>query len=200
MIHPLTDHKIVVFYDVEHTSWEGFRESGWDLPGKFMEIVQIGAVRIDVADDWRELGVFSTYVRPIRNPTLSNYFMDLTGITQQRVDTEGRSFPDAINLFTEFINGENAPVASHGVDHKVIALNCDYTGISVPYIFERAINLRPWVATKMGVREGRYTSADLPHKLGFEHDGPGHDALVDARTVAAAIKHLTKADPDNFEP
>jgi inhibitor of KinA sporulation pathway (predicted exonuclease) len=194
MINPLTDHKVVVFYDVEHTSWKGFRESGWDMPGKFMEIVQIGAVRIDVADDWQELGVFSAYVKPIRNPTLSDYFTDLTGITQQSVDTEGHSFPDAMDLFMEFMNGEDAPVASHGVDHEVIALNCDYTGISVPSIFEGAINLRPWIANRMDVREGKYTSADLPQKLGLEHDGPAHDALGDARAVAATIMHLTKVD------
>jgi inhibitor of KinA sporulation pathway (predicted exonuclease) len=192
--NPLADHMTVVFYDLEYTSWKGFRESGWDMPGKYMEVVQIGAVRIDMLDDWNEINAFSAYVKPVRNPILSAYFTDLTGITQNHVDGEGHSFPDAMDLFMEFLHIDTAQLASHGPDHDIIALNCGYTGITCPESFERSINLRPWVMNTIGVHEAKYTSSELPEALGLEHDGKAHDALGDARAVAAVLRHLSEPD------
>ena len=49
------DRDTVVIYDLEWTSWPGFLDSNWTLPGKHREILQIGAVRLDVAAGFAEL-------------------------------------------------------------------------------------------------------------------------------------------------
>ena len=38
--------KIIIF-DLEWTSWPGFLESEWVMPGKHRKIIQIGAVKLD---------------------------------------------------------------------------------------------------------------------------------------------------------
>jgi inhibitor of KinA sporulation pathway (predicted exonuclease) len=70
-----------IIADLEYTSWECALESGWSAPGQFREIVQIGAVRVDAGDGFAEMAHFSMLVRPTINPELSDYFVTLTGIT-----------------------------------------------------------------------------------------------------------------------
>ena len=82
---PLGDARILVVYDLEFTSWPGFLEVGFKAPGKYPEIVEIGALRVDRRHGYRELDAFACYVRPRINPDLSGYFTRLTGITQQMV-------------------------------------------------------------------------------------------------------------------
>ena len=72
---------MIIIADLEYTSWEGALESGWSAPGQFREIVQIGAVRVDAGDGFVEMAHFSMLVRPTINPELSDYFVTLTGIT-----------------------------------------------------------------------------------------------------------------------
>ena len=182
----------MVFYDLEYTSWKGYRESGWDLPGKYMEIVQIGAVRVDLTDNWLEMDAFSIFVKPVRNPLLSDYFIDLTGITQNQISEQGRDFPEALASFMEYLSHDDAQMASHGPDHEVVALNCQLNGIPVPERLEGAINIRPWVMSKINLAETKYTSGELPQVLGLAHDGKAHDALGDARAVAAVYQHLNE--------
>ena len=189
-INQLRSAKSVVVYDTEYTTWEGFRESGWDMPGKHMEIVQIGAVRVAPDDGWREQDTYSTLVVPKLNPELSDYFIELTGIDQQAIDKWGRPFPDALTEFVEFVEAGESVLASHGPDHEVIALNCLFSNIGLPQIFHGATNLRPWISDCLGVVEGYYTSSELPDVVGIDHEGSAHDALADSRAIAAIVRHL----------
>jgi len=59
-----------VIADLEYTSWEGALERGWDRPGEFREIVQIGAVKVQRSDSLRESDSFMVLVAPTLNPVL----------------------------------------------------------------------------------------------------------------------------------
>lgn len=187
---PLNIRGRAVFYDVEYTSWKGYRESNWSMPGKFMEIVQIGAVRVDFDDDWCEVDSFEVYIQPRLNPELSDYFIDLTGITQEKIDTQGVSFEDGLTAFVDYISTDGSGVASHGPDHEVIELNCEFNKLELPSLFRSAVNLRPWIANQVGVAEARYTSSDLPGVVGVTHTEAAHNGLSDARAVASVLKLL----------
>ena len=65
-------------------------------------------------------------VKPRLNPTLSQYLVDLTGITQQEVDEEGVTLGDALRQFYVFCGGAWSnflPTASFGGDHEVLLEN-----------------------------------------------------------------------------
>ena len=68
-----------------------------------MEVVQIGAVRLDAARDFAETACFDVLVVPRINRLLSDYFIELTGITQQAVDSDGMAFADALAAYGAFL-------------------------------------------------------------------------------------------------
>ena len=115
---------MLVVADLEYTSWEGALEGGWSEPGQFREIVQIGAVRLDAGDGYAELADFSVLGRPTINPELSDYFTDLTGITNAVIARDGTDLADALGDFAVFV-GEDI-VLSHGHDDAVIADECAF--------------------------------------------------------------------------
>ena len=185
-------HGTVVVFDLEWTTWEDFWKHDWDLPGKYPEIVQIGAVKLNAADGLDEIADFQTLVRPAHNPALSDYFIDLTGITQARVDGEGIPFPQALAAFTDFIGNDPTDTASWGDDAEMIERNCALSGTPVPAVFARNINLKPPVLEIIGEKGKFAFSSDLPAVLGLPSEGAAHDALGDARSIAAALRHLRK--------
>lgn len=173
----------VVVYDLEYTTWEGARERHWSGPGEHREIVQIGAVRLDV--DFRERAALSLVVRPRINPVVSDYFVRLTGIDQGQVDA-GIDIGEALDRLVAFA-APDLMLLSNGSDAEVIAENCRLAGLADPFVGRtRDVHLELMAAT--GDRDT--LSADLPRLLGLEAAGRGHDALVDARNVAAALALL----------
>lgn len=182
------DRDTVVIYDLEWTSWPGFQDSNWVLPGKHREILQIGAVRLDVAGGFAELAAVDILVQPRINPRLSEFIVDLTGLTQARIDRDGVPFADALAGFTAFIG--DAALASWGSDGNVIAENCELWGLAQPSCFAGGLDIRTRVSMHFGFDGPRVSSSDLPNRLGFSIEGRAHDALFDARCVAAALARL----------
>jgi inhibitor of KinA sporulation pathway (predicted exonuclease) len=182
------DRDTVVIYDLEWTSWPGFLDSNWTLPGKHREILQIGAVRLDVAAGFAELAAVDILVRPRINSDLSPFIIDLTGLTQDRIDRDGVPFADALTGFSAFVG--DAEIASWGPDGDVIAENCDLAGLARPPWFARGRDIRTPVSTHFGFAGPQVASSDLPNRLGLAVEGRAHDALFDARCVAAALARL----------
>jgi len=98
-----------VIFDTEYTTWKGCNENGWHGNQK-KEIVQIAALK--VSDNLEVIDTFNILCRPVVNPVLSDYFINLTGITNEEVSAEGVSFAEAYARFTEF-TGDNT-CFSHG--------------------------------------------------------------------------------------
>ena len=182
----------VIIFDLEWTTWPDFWKYDWKLPGKYPEIVQIGAVKLAAPQGFTETASFDALVRPARNPILSDYFIDLTGITQEMVDRDGVPFADALAAFAAFI-GAAADIASNGNDSEIVIENCGLSGIPVPACFGRSIDLHADLSRLVGVAEKSFFSAHLPELLGLPAEGAAHDALADARAIAAALRHLHAA-------
>ena len=89
-----------VVFDTEYTSWKGCQENGWH-DGQKKEIVQVGAIK--VSDKLEILGSFSVLCKPSINPVLSDYFVDLTHITNAQVKKDGKSFREIYDRFTKFV-------------------------------------------------------------------------------------------------
>jgi len=77
----IRDHAIV--FDLEFTAWQGSVAHRWSRPGEFTELVQIGAVKVDVAS-LNVVDEITVLVRPRINPVLSDYLVELTGSPMTR--------------------------------------------------------------------------------------------------------------------
>ncbi|MFT5182461.1 MAG: inhibitor of KinA sporulation pathway (predicted exonuclease) [Alphaproteobacteria bacterium] len=171
---------------MEYTSWEGALARGWSGPDEHREVVQIGAVRLDAGDGFRETDELDVLVRPLRNPELSGYFVALTAITNDRLAADGTDLTAALDALAVFADG--APLHSNGDDCAVVLENCALIDIDNPVPQASWFDIAPALQGLLG-RAG-VGSAEIPALLGLPAPGPAHDALADARAIAAGLRHL----------
>ena len=187
----------VVVFDLEYTAWEGSRERSWSGDWEHREIVQIGAVLVDAAAGFEQIDSFNRFIKPIRNPLLSNYFTALTGIDQTTVDNEGTLFVEAYSEFVQFV-GDVEVLFANGTDGEVLRENCKLNNMG--YVFERGriINIRSKIASEVSERVGQkynfIDSCDLIDVLGCSTstDDSGHNALADAKKIVFALRELRR--------
>lgn len=182
-----------VLFDMEWTTWPGFLDSGWSLPGKHCEVIQIGAVRF-ASGDYRETASFEAMIKPIKNPVLSRFCTDLTGITNQRLDEEGIDLSQAVDAFGRFCIGARA-IGAYGDDANILAANIRMNGLSVPRYLMDTIDLQ------RALVEARYVpsspipaSSQLPEFFGLSSPGRPHDAQDDARCLLMALAQLSERE------
>lgn len=186
----MTDDRYLVVFDLEYTSWRGYLESGWKMPGKHREIVQFGAVKLALERDYVEVGFLDHLVKPRIHPELSQYFIDLTGIEQDVLNQTGRPFEEVFFDFMSFIEGEKVDLACWGDDMEVIRENCDLLGMACPSAINKSINLIPMISQIAEIGGRRIHSSGLPHYLGVAWNENAHDALSDSRALAASLQFL----------
>lgn len=173
----------LVVFDLEYTSWAGAQARNWSGPGEHREIVQMGAVRLSA--DYAEQAAFQLLVRPRINPVLSDYFVELTGIAQARLDHEGVDIAEAFDRFREFSAGARL-LLSNGDDWDVIEENARLAGIALPADPARFRNIGPAIGRAL-TGAHHVLSSDLLSVMGLNAGGRAHDALADARAVARAV-------------
>ena len=178
----------VVVFDTEYTAWEGSAQRQWSGPGEEIEIVQIGAVKVD-ANDWREVDAFSVLVKPVINPVLSDYFVALTGIQQADVDAQGQSLPEALEAFVQFTAGATW-VLSNGDDRRVVAKNCALISLPCPLSLSNYRNLHPLLPQLLNGNDKPISSYKLVDFVGPQGDEVAHQAISDARTIARTLRML----------
>lgn len=188
----MTPREVVVL-DTEFTAWCGSMERRWRGPGEHKEIVQIGAVALD-AVSLAEIGAFEVLIRPVKNPRLSDYLVALTRITDERLGREGIDFPAALARFEEFAG--NRPFYSFGRDDRLIAANAELLGLLDPWPGRQGTNLKDWLLS-VGVTLAGVHSGELAAHVGAKSQGIAHDALVDARSLAEAVRYLVAKGAPN---
>lgn len=181
-----------VVFDLEFTSWKGALEQDWGAPGQFREIVQIGALRLD--QDCSVVEEYEILVKPVVNPVLSDYFTELTGISQEAVDQEGVPAAEALGEFLGFCRGQS--VLSYGNDMMVLGENVGWARargeeVKNGYLGAHFLNIRPWVNT-LAPRTATLNVGRLWQALELPRPAAGneHAALFDCHSFAAALRHL----------
>lgn len=99
-----------VLFDMEYASWKGFLTDTEENKKK-VEIVQIAALKIDSLN-LKVVDTFNVYVKPYFTPKLTQYFIDLTQITDDLLDKKGIRFLDAYEKFASFVG--DSVCLSHG--------------------------------------------------------------------------------------
>lgn len=182
-----------VLFDTEFTAWPGSMANRWLKPGEFREIVQIGAVKID-AKSLAMVAEFEVLVRPRFNPVLSDYFVELTGITNDAVKARGVDFREAYDRFVEFVGSDQ--MGAFGRDDLVLVENLDLHGIGDAPPLSEHRNIVPWLRENGIVTAGLH-ACDVAEVCGVKFDGRKHDALDDARSLALGVKALIARGASN---
>ncbi len=160
----------------------------WGAPGEFKEVVQIGAVRFD-RDSLAVTASFDCLVKPRINGVLSDYFERLTGMTNARLAKEGVDFENAYRRFIEFAQGD--AIASFGRDEWVLEENIRLYGLKEMPPLPLFLELRDWF-DRQGIDPKGLHSCDIGPMLGIPFEGRMHDALCDARSIAAGMAVLMR--------
>jgi inhibitor of KinA sporulation pathway (predicted exonuclease) len=182
-----------IIFDTEFTAWQGSMERRWSGPGEHREIVQVGAVLID-AETLQEKDSFSILIKPVHNPVLSDYLVNLTRITNERLQREGVNFHSGISKFTAFIAGR--PMFCYGRDDKIIAANARLLEERTVWPRVPAFDLKDWLI-EIGIPLAGVHSGALAQHVGSVAQGVGHDALVDSRSLAEAVRYLVARGAPN---
>ena len=176
-----------------------------DVPGErpdvhsiYCEVMQMGACKLDEAGS--EVAVLNQTVSAYKIHIIPPWLSNMTGMTAERREREGISFPDALTMLGDFV-GDSNPWTFSG-DWFVLQGNADAHGIKLPFLqpFQRVKpRLSGWGVTledyqRQGFAE--MNSGNLYKVLGIKLpsiEGVGsHDAAHDARSLIHSVYHLTK--------
>jgi inhibitor of KinA sporulation pathway (predicted exonuclease) len=183
-----------ILYDLEYTAWEGSMAAKWLRPGEFREVVQIGAVKLN-AETLETVAEFTVLARPRINKRLSPYFEALTGITNAMLETQAVDFRDAYGRFVAF-SGEGR-IISFGRDDRVLTHNLSLYGIHDAPSLPPHRNIAPWLNAN-GVATKGLHACDIARACGARFHGREHDALEDARSLAAGARALILGGAHNM--
>jgi inhibitor of KinA sporulation pathway (predicted exonuclease) len=183
----MTVRHLIVF-DLEFTAWEGSLARHWLGPGEFKEVVQIGAVRLN-AESLTVEASFECLVKPRVNGKVSDYFENLTGISNARLAAGSVDFEIAYRRFVAFAG--TGIIAAFGQDDWVLEENIRLYGLKGMAALPEFLELRSWFA-RHGVDPTSLHSCDVGPMLGVPFEGHPHDALCDARSIAAGMAVLVK--------
>ncbi len=149
------------------------------------QIVQIAAIIFDNENE-KEIDSFDQLAVPTYETAVGDFFTELTGITQDDIDTKAISFNEAFLQFREFCG--DIEIWTFDKDEEVLRQNCNYTAIDWP--FETPFTRVKPKLNYWGINPNDYSSGILYRAVGLEMDGHVHNALHDVRSMARSIYRL----------
>ncbi|CAI2349938.1 unnamed protein product [Caenorhabditis sp. 36 PRJEB53466] len=166
------------------------------------EIIELPAVLIDVRE-MKIISEFRTYVRPVRNPILSDFCVQFTKIHQETVENAPYFREALLRLYTwmrKFGLGEKNTRFAFVTDGphdmwKFMQFQCLLSNIRMPHMFRSFINVKKTFKEKFnGLVKGNGKSGieNMLERLGLTFRGNKHSGLDDARNIAAITIELMK--------
>jgi len=175
--------KQYIIFDLEATCWERSKQNN-----RTSEIIEIGAVKLD--EKVHRIDTFQTFVKPLKNPVLSDFCIELTSIMQSDIDT-APYFPEAINDFENWIcsNNEESILLSWGYyDKHQLLRECDdkkYQGVIIS-LLENHNSLKYNFAAIRGVKACGMKKA--LRILNIPLEGTHHRGIDDALNISKIFK------------
>jgi len=183
--------KKVVIFDIECTTWEGAAARDWSGQGEHRELVQLGAALVET-DHFAEKAAFSMLAKPRINPVLSDYFINLTHITQKQVNERGFDFAEVLKFFELFCKERDLYTfdkvnTGRLFDLDVLIENCDLYGLEFPFEPGRFHNINE-IFHRHGVAVKQ--SGATPEAFGLKIPARPHNALNDVRGLIVGLRAL----------
>lgn len=176
---PYPQAMIINVVDIEATCWAK------DEPAKHVsDIIEIGLTTVDLTAGER-LAKHKILVKPERS-TVSEFCTELTGLTQEEVDS-GVSFAEACDLLATEHKSADRPWASWGdYDRSLFLRQCAAVGVAYPF-GETHVNAK---AVFGSVHRGRHGMKTALEVTGLPLEGRHHDGADDSWNIAALVLHL----------
>lgn len=165
----------------------------WLAPGEFKEIIQIGAVRLN-SSTLKEEAALNLIVRPRINGIISEYLTQLTGITNDRLMAEGIDFAVAYQRFLKFCG--LGSLCAFGRDDLVLLENLRLYGLKPDRPLPPYVNAVD-ILRRYGIDPAGKHACHVGPLCGAAFHGHEHDALDDARSVAAGLRALLDRNDAN---
>ncbi len=197
----LKSDNIVLLIDLEATCWEedGRRQK------EESEIIEIGGAILYIDNENKETVItsFFEFIRPIRNPVLSDFCKNLTSIRQEDVNTAHR-FPEALQAFlwaakSRLMGKEVDQIVFGswgGYDCSQLNKDCAYHGVKYP--FGLHWNVKNAYSKYRKVRKG-FGLAKAAKQLGLEFEGQNHRGVYDAKMIATIVSYIYKISEEENE-
>ena len=192
----MISHKIFILFDTEFTAWNGSQLRNWSLYWEHKELISISALKIKQTKNKLEIiDKFTCYIQPRINKQLSNYIIDLTGITQKKIDTQGVDFKIALKKFYKF--SKNIPLYSYGNDYRIIQENLDLYKIVLDLKYNSWINLffdiRP-IFQNYNINTSKYTSGTIYKHFKINPDSKIkiHNSEWDTYSMYLTLQYIFK--------
>ena len=141
------------------------------------EIIETGGVIGMLSQEsFKVISELQIYVKPVINPTLTNFCTELTGITQSTVDS-AIILNDALPALESWLQTNNiAAWASWGkFDANQFARECELKSVENPVARIQHLNVKQLFARKFGYHVGLERALDL---LGLTFAGASTAALM----------------------
>lgn len=171
-----------VVLDFEATCSE--KTDAIQVPKGEKEIIEIGAIALD--PELNVLSEFASFVRPVRNPTLSAFATELTTITQADVDAAYGFETVAAELALWVAENEIIWWGSWGkYDRNQLTQDVRFHRVPDPlpqphFNIKEAFSARQSIKRKLGLSGAvRFT--------GLEFEGTAHRAISDTRNIARIL-------------
>lgn len=190
-----------IIFDTEYASWQGFLDAPEEEKKK-AEIVQIAALKVRL-NDLSVIEQLNLYIKPHFTPKLTDYFINLTGITDQLLAKEGIPFPEAYRRFKEFVG--SLPCYSHGwslasrpiADGEVMNYNLDMfkQPDATPPDYRNIAEWFQQTYREKNLSITKQASGQIAKLLGIEEELQQlgldeHNAFYDVHSILAGLRYL----------
>ena len=181
---PVSDFYIL---DVEYTACKNSLENNWNKDNEWREIIEIGAILISHRNNqYKIVSELNLSVKPTLNPILSQYIIDLTGITQERIDLHGIKFKSAAHQLNQFFIN-SIPIIFNGNDGQIFRENYAINDLQVDFWLKNGFNFRPLLSSNLKISYKDLISSDLPKIANIEDLHAHHSAIGDCRSIFNAL-------------
>lgn len=161
------------------------------IPRAETEIIEIGAVLVD-GDSLATLERFTTFVRPVRHPTLTAFCTTLTSITQADV-ASAPTFRSAVRALGRFGARHRPVFCSWGdYDWNQLQRECRRNRVGLPFSSDR-LNVKVDFARVEGGRKRGLGSAI--ERAGLVFEGTAHRGIDDAVNIARLLPFTLERRP-----
>ena len=189
----LSQFRHLICLDLEFTCWENSIQDDWSDPKFPAEILQVGIAGFDLIQG-EFLAKFSAFVRPVLNPRMSDYCLNLLQISQNIID-DSPALPQVINKISSFLSDygdDSTLVCAFGPDCKRFVDDATRHHRESPFRPFACLNLQQEAAKVMGMADKWPEREHIKQHFQLPPSANRHDALDDALDVKILFDALIR--------
>ncbi|KAK3909008.1 ERI1 exoribonuclease 3 [Frankliniella fusca] len=164
-----------------------------------MEIIEFPCLKID-SSTFETLDTFHAYIRPVRNPILTPFCVNLTGICQEMVDGQ-LPFPEVLQMFLRWVKNSDIVLQGPHVNSalvtcgdwdlsKMLPDQCALVGIATPSEMKSWINIKKSFLHSTGLFP--HGIKDMLSQLNLQHEGRLHSGIDDCKNIVKIMRSIAE--------